>query len=222
MLWLTAGVSLLGALAVLLTLAYFVPLSISSNVQGRAEPSGTWAVACGLGLGPLAVSVIAAAGVAPFVTCHLFGRQMLRLPLSRWLRPATKSDAATKLPAPRLSRAEHSIARFFKGLDPVDTLLAWWDNERVFEVGSLVVDLDYSFRDVAFTGRVLAALCVLSAVLPEHWQVNQAPSWDSEDRVQLAVDARFRIWFGRLVFDLVRFVLKQRSRMRQNAVPAIE
>jgi hypothetical protein len=222
MLWLTVSVTLLGALALLLTLAYFVPVSLGSNVQARADPSGAWAVAWGLGVGPLALSVIAAAGVAPFVTVHLFGRQVLRLPLSRWLRRAQKNDAKTEVAPPRLSRAEHSLGRFLRALDPVDTVLSWWDKERVFEVRSLVVDLDYSFRDVAFTGRVLAALCVLSAVLPERWQVNHTPSWEAEDRVLLVSDARFRIWVGRLLFDLACFVLKQRSRMRQSAAPVSE
>jgi hypothetical protein len=215
MLWLAASVTLLGVLA---ALAYFAPLTVSSNLQARAEPTGAWALACGLGLGPLALSVIAAAGIAPFFTCHVFGRQLFRAPLTRWSRSA-QADPDVKVSAPPSSRAEQAITRFLKGLDPVDTVLAWWNKERVFEVRSLVLDLNYSFRDVAFTGRVLAALCVLSAVLPEHWQVNQTPTWDSEDRILLVADARFRIWLGRLLVDVVRFVLKQRSRVRQSAVP---
>jgi hypothetical protein len=222
MLWLTASVALLGALALLVTLVYVVPVSLGSNVQARAEPSGAWAVAWGLGVGPLALSIIAASGVAPFLTVHLFGRQVLRFPLSRWLGRAHRVDAKAEVLPPRLSRVEHSLARFLRSLDPVDTVLSWWDKERVFEVRSLVVDLDYSFRDVAFTGRVLAALCVLSAVLPERWQVNQTPSWEAEDRVLLVSDARLRIWVGRLLFDLARFVLKQRSRMRHSAAPVSE
>jgi hypothetical protein len=59
-------------------------------------------------------------------------------------------------------------------------------------------------------------------VLPEHWQINQTPSWESEDRLSLAADGRFRIWPGRLLIDLVGFVLKQRSRARQSAEPASE
>jgi hypothetical protein len=220
--WLVASVALL---LLLILLAFVVPLSLSSSLQGRAEPSGSWAVALGLELGPIALSAIAAAGVAPFMTCHVFGRQLLRLPLSRWRRRAQQVDpgeATQATPPVRLSRLEHSVARFFRSLDPLETVLSWWEKERVFQVRSLVVELEYSFRDVALTGRILAGLYVLSAVLPEHWQINQTPSWESEDRLSLAADGRFRIWPGRLLIDLVGFVLKQRSRARQSAEPASE
>lgn len=220
--WLFAGVALL---ALVLLLAFVVPVSFSSSLQGRAEPSGGWAAALGLGLGPIALSAIAAAGVAPFMTCHVFGRQLVRLPLSRWVRRAHKPESAEAKPgAPPVtwSRLEHSVARFFRSLDPLETVLSWWEKERVFQVRSLVLDVEYSFRDVALTGRILAGLYVLSAVLPEHWQVNQTPSWESEDRLSLAADARFRIWPGRLLIDLVGFVLKRRSRARQSAEPASE
>jgi hypothetical protein len=220
--WLVASVALL---ALLMLLALVVPLSLSSSLQGRAEPSGSWALAFGLGMGPIALSAIAAAGVAPFVTCHVFGRQLMRLPLSRWRGRAHKVDPAAADPATppvRLSRLEHSVARFFRSLDPLEIVLSWWEKERVFQVQSLVVELEYSFRDVALTGRILAGLYVLSAVLPEHWEINQTPSWESEDRLSLAVDGRFRIWPGRLLIDLAGFVLKQRSRARQSAEPDSE
>ncbi len=220
--WLLASVALV---ALLLLLAFVVPVSLSSSLQGRAEPSGGWAVALGLGLGPIALSAIAAAGVAPFVTCHVFGRQLVRLPLSRWIRRAHKLESAEAnpgTPSVTWSRLEHSIARFFRALDPLETVLSWWEKERIFQVRSLVVDVEYSFRDVALTGRILAGLYVLSAVLPEHWQVNHTPSWEYEDRLSLAVDGRFRIWPGRLLLDLAGFVLKQRSRARQSAEPASE
>jgi hypothetical protein len=220
--WLVASVALL---VLLMLLAFVVPLSLSSSLQGRAEPSGSWAVALGLGLGPIAFSAIAAAGVAPFMTCHVFGRQLFRLPLSRWRRRAQQVDhsPADELPpSAKLSRLERSVANFFRSLDPLETVLSWWEKERVFQVRSLVVDLEYSFRDVALTGRILAGLYVLSAVLPEHWQINQTPSWESEDRLSLGADGRFRVWPGRLLIDLAGFVLKQRSRARQSAESASE
>jgi hypothetical protein len=175
-------------------------------------------------VGPIALSAIAAAGVAPFMTCHVFGRQLARLPLSRWLRRSHKSHAGESKPSEplTLSRFERSLGRFFGGLDPLETALAWWHKERVLAVRSLVVDLDYSFRDVALTGRILAGFYVLSAVLPDHWQINQTPSWESEDRINLAADARLAVWPGRLLLDLIGFVLEQRSRARHNAAPASE
>jgi hypothetical protein len=216
--WLLGSVA---CLALLFALAYWVPVSLSSSLQGRAEPSGSWAVAFGLAVGPIALSAIAAAGVAPFMTCHVFGRKVARLPLSRWRRRSHKphSDEPKSSEPLTLSRFERALGRFFGGLDPLETALTWWHKERVFEVRSLVVDLDYSFRDVALTGRILAGMYVLSAVLPEHWQINQTPSWESEDRVNLAADARLAIWPVRLLLDLIGFVLEQRSRARHNAAP---
>jgi hypothetical protein len=211
------------ALVVLLVLAARAPVTLSCNLQGKAEPSGAWAVACGLGLGPIALSAIAAAGIKPFLTCHVFGKQIVRVPLSRWVRrrrsagaAEPKPEADPETPAP-LSRFERGVARLFGSLDPLETVLAWWESERFFQVRSLVLDVNYSFRDVALTGRILAALYVLSGVLPAVCEIHQTPGWDSEDRVALAVDGQFKLWPGRLLLSVARFVLKQRSQARQSA-----
>ena len=206
-------------------LALLLPWSLSSNLQGRADPSGSWAVALGIGLGPLALTAIAAAGVPPFMTAHVFGRQLARLPLSRWIRRKPKAKAVEQAeqapaePATTFSRFEQSVARLFRTLDPLETALSIWHKDHLFEVRSMTVDLEYSFRDIALTGRILAGLYMLTAVLPEHWVINQTPSWESEDRIAFAADGRFRIWPGRLALDLARFVLNQRAKARQGAAP---
>ncbi|HEY0464391.1 MAG TPA: hypothetical protein VGC79_09295 [Polyangiaceae bacterium] len=222
MLWLAVCAFLLGLLGLL---AYWLPLSLSSNLQARAEPSGSWVLALGIGIGPVAFSALAAQGVKPFLTCHLFGKQLLRLPLSRWQRsPApTKPGAEPREPRSKgahLTRVERALARFFRNLDPLDTLWSWWEKERVFEVRSCELDVEYSFRDVALTGQILAGLYMLSGVLPERFVINQTPSWNSEDRLALSADGRFRIWPVRLALDVLGFVLKQTSAARRSAVPA--
>jgi hypothetical protein len=221
--WLAVSLVVVGLLGVV---AWRLPMSFSSNLQGRAEPSGSWALALGFGFGPFALTAIAASGVTPLVIGHLFGKQVLRLPVSRWLGRTPKvrrSEAASSAEAPPASpvsftRFERSVAHFFRALDPVDTLLTWWEKERLFEVRSLVVDTEYSFSDVALTGKILAGMYMLSGVLPERYVINQTPIWETEDRVQLAVDGRFRIWPGRLLVDLLGFVLKQRAKARREAV----
>jgi hypothetical protein len=223
MLWLAlCALSLAG----LLLLLYWLPVSVSSNLQARAEPSGSWVLALGIGLGPMAVSAIAAHGVKPFLTCHLFGKQLARLPLSRWLRPRRPKAETAQLEPPAkvttFSRIERVVARFFQNLDPLDALFSWWEKERVLEVRSLELDLEYSFRDVALTGQILAGLYVLSGVLPDRYVINQTPSWASEDRLALVADGRFRIWPVRLLVDVLGFVLKQWSVARRSAVPASE
>ncbi len=225
LLWFGIGAALL---ALLLVAFVRVPLSLSSNVQAKADPSGAWAVACGFGLGPFALSVIAAAGVKPFLTCHVFGKQLVRLPLSRWARrrrpravPAARPELQTETEeAAPLSRFERGIAGLFRSIDPFEALLSLWQKERIFQVRSLIIDVEYSFRDVALTGRILAALYMLSGVLPEQCEIHQRPGWESEDRVALGADGRFKIWPGRLLLDVARFVLKQRSQARRNAALA--
>jgi hypothetical protein len=223
MLWLALGAVLLGLFGLL---AYWLPVSLSTNLQARAEPSGSWVLALGIGAGPLAFSAIAAHGVKPFLTCHLFGKQLVRLPLSRWLSRSAKKPGSPA-PEPRvkgahLTRMERALGRFFQNLDPLETLWSWWEKERVFEVRSCELDLQYSFRDVALTGQILAGLYMLSGVLPERYVINQTPSWNSEDRLALVADGQFRIWPVRLVLDVLGFVLKQMSATRRSAVPASE
>ncbi len=214
--------------ALLLVLAVRGSVTLSCNVQGKADPSGAWAVACGLGCGPFALSTIAAHGVKPFLTCHVFGRQLVRFPLSRWVRPrkpraAPESEAKPEDEAPaepKLSRFEHGVAGLFRSLDPIDTVIAWLEKERVFAVRSLIIDVEYSFRDVALTGRILAGLYMLSAVLPDVCELRQTPGWESEDRVALGLDGSFTLWPGRLLLDTARFVLNQRAEARRSAALA--
>ncbi|HEY4105760.1 MAG TPA: hypothetical protein VGM44_17795 [Polyangiaceae bacterium] len=214
--------ALISSLLVLLGLLSQVPLKLTSSVQGNAEPSGAWAVACGVGVGPLALSAIGARGVAPFLTCHVFGKQLAQIPLSRWQRrekprasaPASAPESEAHAP---LTRIEVALSRLFRSLDPLEALLSWWQTERIFRIESLIVEVGYSFQDVALTGRILAALYVLSGVLPASCEIRQTPGWESEDRAALAADGTFKLWPGRLLLWAVRFVLKQRSEARQSA-----
>jgi hypothetical protein len=216
---------LCAALAPALLLVIFaqIPLSLSCNLQGKAEPSGVWVVACGLALGPIAFSAIAASGVPPFLTCHLFGKQRLRVPLSKLLRRAAGAASGRVPPVQagalegRESRVTRAARSLFGSLDPLQLLLEFWGKERIFRVSSLLINARYSFRDVALTGRSLAALYVLSGVLPERCEIRQTPSWDSEDRVSVEIDGQFRVWPLRLVHDLARFVLKERLMVRRRA-----
>src|SRR6188768_4440256 len=107
MLWLALCALSLGLFGLL---AYRLPVSLTSNLQARAEPSGSWVLALGVGVGPFAFSALAAHGVAPFLTCHLFGKQLVRLPLSRWLdRRAKQPEPERRTKALDLSRIERAI-----------------------------------------------------------------------------------------------------------------
>jgi len=217
----------LGAVCVALVLiALRLPLSLGSNVQARFEPSGVWVLACGLGLGPVALSAIAARGVEPFVTCHVFGRQWLRLPLSRWLDrarpkapPPAEGEAETETEAvAKLTRFERGLASWAASLDPLEIVASLiLGEERLFEVQSVVTEVAYSCRDVALTGRILAVLCVLSGILPERYVISQTPSWESEDRVVLSIDGKYRVWPGRVCVGIARSLWKHRSQAAKEA-----
>lgn len=214
---------LLGALLLLSAVAWLLPASFNTHLQAKADASGSWALALGLGFGPLALSAIAASGVTPFFACHLFGRQLLRLPLARRTRQKGSSSGpalASEAQATQSSSIQTRVVHFLRGLDPVDTILSWWEKKRVFAITSLVMDTEYSFRDVALTGQILAAMYALSGVLPEHYVIRQTPIWESEDRLALSVDARLRIWPGRLLVGVLGFVLKHRA--RRSSLPNAE
>ncbi len=197
--------------------------TISSNLQGRADPSGSWAIAWGIALGPLALTTLAAPQVKPFLSCHLFGKQLARVPLSRFLERKKQSlegdvQATNAESRPGLEAAQQKRgSSFLQNLDPLEAVLSWWESERVLALDSLIVDVTYSFRDIALTGRILAAIYVLSAVLPEGYEVRQTPDWESVDRGTLEAEAKLRFWPGRLVVWAVGFVLKQRAEARANA-----
>lgn len=191
--------------------------TISSSLQGRADPSGSWAVAWGLALGPLAVTTIAAPQVKPFLSCHLFGKQLARVPLSRLIQRKKRASSESAPPEAELKPAPDAPEKkrgfsFLQNLDPIEAVLSWWQSERVLAFDSLLVDVSYSFRDIALTGRILAAIYMLSAILPDGFEIRQTPDWESIDRIALEADGKLRFWPGRLVVWAVGFVLKQRSR----------
>src|SRR5262245_54250190 len=69
------------AVAVLLALALvlvFVPIRLSFSFQGRADPSGAWALAGGAKVGPVAGSGVAARGIDSTIQAHLFGRSIYK------------------------------------------------------------------------------------------------------------------------------------------------
>jgi len=207
-------VACLASIAIGLVWLARASFALSSSLQARADPNGSWAIACGLACGPLALTGIAAAQVKPFLTCHLFGKQLVRMPLERVVKKRPPVPVEASVPAPVKGA---SGQRLFQDLDPIEAALSWWQSERVFELTSVLVDVRYSFRDVALTGRILAAVYVLSAVLPPGYEIRQTPDWESVDRVALEADAKLRFWPGKLVIWCARFVLKQRSEARASA-----
>src|SRR5262245_26139174 len=59
-------------------LAYRWPVSVDLSARGQGEPDGSWAAAFGLQIGPVALTAVAARGVALTVAAHLFGRLLFK------------------------------------------------------------------------------------------------------------------------------------------------
>lgn len=197
---------LAGSLVALALCALLLPITLTGSAQGRGEPSGDWAVAGGLGFGPLAASFVAAPGVTPLFVVHLFGRKLGVFPLRRAFGKVQFFSAR--------KQDETSIARFVRDLERASELceraLELLRADHRIRIEALTIALEYSFRDVALTGRLLGALYAVAAVLPERIVVRQTPRWDAEDRFTLEADLKLKLWPGRLAADAVRFMLKRR------------
>jgi hypothetical protein len=196
--------------------ALLLPFSFSADLQTRGSPNGQWVVGAGVGFGPVALSMVAADAVAPFMALHVFGRKLLQIPLQRWVSQG-RAGAFGKASRVRLTGFERGVGRYAKALDPVEVVIALWKSRGCFGVRSLLVDLEYSFRDVALTGRLLGAIYMLAGLLPQQVRVTQSPHWDAQDRWGLVADGQFRLWPGRLLLSGLEFMLKQRSAAKRLA-----
>jgi len=200
--WLVArALLMLAALALLL-----LPVNLTFSLQARGEPTGGYAAAGGAGLGPVSVTCVAAQALPLRFEVHVLGKKL-------------RSRRAA-----RQTRAEKSSAGkpgWLARVDPLDFALFLLDERRRIALGWLRVRVEYSFANVATTGRVLAALCALSALLPERIHFEQHPSWQLESRASLAVDGRIRLWPGRLALDTLWFLVQSRMLAERPAPPAL-
>ncbi|MFO0566899.1 MAG: hypothetical protein U0263_14620 [Polyangiaceae bacterium] len=213
---------LIVALCVTLVLVglVFVPVVVGFNLQARGEPSGFWAIAGGAEFGPVAMSAIAARGIEAQVAVHAFGRKVLVRKLTgRKVEPEPEPVPEPAEPVPSaLARAEARYQRLARWLDPVDLALFVVGERRRIELLPTVVELEYGFRDIALTGKLLGALYALSAFLPSALELRQRPSWESTDRASLSGSGKIRIWPGRLCVDAAWYLIKSVKIRRRGAV----
>ncbi len=204
--WVALAVA--AALAVVCVLA---PLRVEVSAQGRGEPSGAWALAGGVEVGPLAMTALGAQGVEASVQVFAFGRQL-------WKRPLGVLFARERDPeksGPPLAERWRSFERW---LDPVETLGFVLSERRRVRVVRLEADLRYSFADIALTGKLLGALYALGALLPPQVVLRQAPSWESLDRGSLALSGRIKVWPGLLFLDTLSWLARHLRFRRRPAV----
>jgi len=220
--WLIAALVLVAAALVLLAL----PIRVRLRLQGKGEPNGFWALAGGAQVGPAAASGVAAQGVEPLAQLHVFGRKLWEKKLLELLARDPDEDEDEKRSLRQ--RGEQAISKLSdryraleRRLDPVELLFFVVRERRRIRIETLVIELEYSFVDIALTGKLLGAIYAFSAVLPDPVVVRQTPSWESVDRVSFAGSGCIKVWPGLLLVDSAWFLIRNvRVRRRSAAAKA--
>lgn len=201
-------IALAAALALFLT-AFFWPFRLTMSLQARGAEDGHFAAAGGARLGPLTATVVVARGVPLTVALAVFGRQFTRAP-----------DRSKGEPEPATPRATPYWGRQFTSKVELSAVLDYLlSKRRWIGLEGLELGVEYSSKNVALTGQILAVLCAVSALLPPKVTLQHQPSWELVDRANLSVDGRFRLRPGLFICDtlwfLVRtFMLPKRSAAR--------
>ena len=205
--WLIA----LGIVVLLLVALVFLPLRLGLSLRARGDPSGAWAAAGGGQIGPLALSGVAAQGVSPRVSAHVFGKKL-------WERDLA-ALGEKKTPRETAESAKRSYDKLERWFDPLELVLFLVQERRRIRIEIFEVDVTYSFQDIALTGKTLAALYVLGGTLPAPIVIRPKPSWEAEDRADLALSGKIRVWPGLVLVDTTWFVLRRVKLRRRDASP---
>ena len=196
--WLVAG--LIGVLGG----AYLWRPSVDLSARAQGEPDGSWAAACGIQVGPFTATAVTASGVPLTVVVQVF----------KWrLRQGKPRKSA---PVPRERALRTAVANAESWLDPGGAVAAFFREPRPLGLRFLRVDLSYSFRDAALTGRLLGAVYALTGVLPSKVVVRQHPRWDFDDRWAVEVEARLVTRPGPLLVRLLWTVVENKLGRRRS------
>jgi hypothetical protein len=221
-LWLLALLVVLGLGALV---ALFVPWRFELSAEARAEPDGFWALAGGLALGPFAVSGAGARGVPSALHLYAFGKRRHSHELTE--EPAEAEAESEAQPEGAVAEAEEDprppsrFRSFFsRHFDLVDAL-AWLFAERRRVRLDMDVEVAYSCRDIALTGRIYAVFCLLVPLLPRGVRFHPAPSWDTVDQGTLRASGNVRLFAGLVLWDLFWYMLRRRFAPRR-ATPETE
>lgn len=191
----------------------FSRIRLSTSAQAHGEPDGSWAIAAGAQFGPLAIAAVAARHITPILTVRIFGRELMRRTLrersaSTEPQKPKKDSAPPDKPLPEHKRENAGIVEHFKRrIDWIDLFAKVIAERRRFEIGSLDVDLVYSFADVALTGQIMGGIYALSAILPRRVRISQTPRWEFVDRFQVSLDGYMDVRLGLLVWDAICYVM---------------
>lgn len=206
-----------------------MPWRFECSVEGRGQPDGNWVVGGGGRLGPLAISAAAARGIAPRVQVHVLGRAVWRRTLAgsgeepEQPKDSEDDDEGDDEETSRLSAAWDKLSashgRFTRWLDPNQALAFVVAERRRVSVERLAAHLEYSFADIATTGKLMGAVYALSGVIPPPARLTQVVSWEATDRASMKLAVSARVWPLLLVLDASWFLLRN-LRWRKPPTPA--
>jgi len=210
--WLVA----LGSAIALFFTAFFWPFRLAVSLQARGGADGNFAAAGGAQLGPVIATIVVARGVPLNVGVTVFGRALKPSPKQPKPKPEPESESEPSEPRP-LPRWLQSLT---SKLEPSQVIDYLFSKRHWIGLDGLEVDFDYSSRNVALTGQILAALCAISALLPAKITLRHNPSWELVDRASLSVDARFRLRPGLFVCDTLWFLMRTLMLPKRSAAAA--
>jgi hypothetical protein len=150
-------------------------------------------------LWPLVASAVAARGAPVQIDLRMLGRR---------LTPRPAPDPEPRASGGEWQRLQAGYARLDRWFDPVGLLGFALRERRRVRVRRLDIDVSYSFEDVALTGELLAALYVLSGVLPPPVALRQHYSWDSVDRAQLTIEGELLIFPVLAAIDAAGYAIR--------------
>jgi len=211
--WIVVAAVVLGLLVVLVLL----PVRVRLNLQGKGDPSGAWVLAGGTQIGPAALSGVAARGIEPRFQLHVFKRKLWERTLSELLE--REAEEEEREPAKEaLEKVTRRYRALERRLDPVELLYFVGRERRRIRIERLEIDLEYSFVDIALTGKILAAIYALSPLLPPPIVVRQTPAWEFVDRVRFSAAGSVKVWPGLLVVDAAWFLIRNVRVRRRRSV----
>ncbi|MBK7582183.1 MAG: hypothetical protein IPI67_18500 [Myxococcales bacterium] len=190
---------------------FFLPLRVRFSLQGRGEPNGFWALAGGAQLGPVATSGVMAQGVEAQLSVHVFGKRLWGKKLAELASPRAEDNVTDDREAEATGALERARARYAhleRWLDPVDLFLFVTRERRRVELGPTQLDLEYGFRDITLTGKLLGAIYAFAPLLPDAIVIRQYPSWESVDRGSVAGSGSVRLWPGLLFVDAAWYLIR--------------
>ena len=210
MLWLAALVSVL-ALAV--TLAIVWPVRVQASIEGRADPTGFYALASGVSIGPFAVAAVVARGVPGRVQVHILSRLVgtwtfaelwsRGTRLSKRLRKPPKKKGPPVPVAERVAQVERGWARINRFLDPIAFARFVFAERKRFALDYLDVALRFGGDDVALTGRIVAAIMVLDGMFGARVSLKALSTARSLANATMPDGVKYEDWVRRQSGDYV-------------------